>query len=85
MLKETLQAQPSQSQEGSEQANINNLQNPESHSTEGLNELPLSDRLGKYYTYIISLSNETTNSLKTAFTKCISNEVWSTIMQIDVE
>ena len=83
LLKEALQAQPSQSQEGREQANANNLQNPESHNFEGLNELPLSDRLGKYYTETqqVSLSDETTNFLKTAFTKRISKEVWSTIMQ----
>ena len=83
LLKEALQTRPIEGQQSREQATVNELQNTDLHNPDALNELPLSDRLGKYYieTKQVSLSDETTNFLKTAFTKRLSKEVWSNIMQ----
>ena len=67
LLKEALQTRPIEGQQSREQATVNELQNTDLHNPDALNELPLSDRLGKYYieTKQVSLSDETTNFLKT--------------------
>ena len=49
LLKETLQTRPIECQQSREQATVNELQNTDWINPGALNELPLIERLGKYY------------------------------------
>ena len=49
LLKQALQTRPIEFQQSREQATVNELQNTDLYNPDALNELPVSDRFGKYY------------------------------------